>query len=338
MNHPRTGALETALALMAAGAAGANDSTAGLAAGGLVLTKNTDIEMRSEKLYISDKQIRVDYQFLNTAPKDVTVTVAFPMPDITVESMDDNISVPNPDSPNILGFSTLVGGKPVAAQVEQKVISKGVDRTALLKSLGAPLSPFSEATGKYLERLPQATKDQLVKLGLAMTYDEEDHGKTIWHMEPTWTLKTTYFWTQTFPAGQVLTVHHEYTPSVGSSAGNLWGEKDAASSEGYAARKAKYCVDDTFLAGARRPVAPGKDVLAYQDEERIDYVLVSGANWRAPIGDFQMIIDKGAADRLISFCGDGVSKISPTQFEIHHTNFTPTKDVAVLILLKATPG
>ena len=70
--HLTTAALGTALALVLAGAAGANDSTAGLATGGLVLTKNADIEMRSEKLYISDKQVRVDYQFLNTSAKDVT--------------------------------------------------------------------------------------------------------------------------------------------------------------------------------------------------------------------------------------------------------------------------
>jgi hypothetical protein len=332
--HLTTAALGTALALVWAAAAGANDSTAGLAAGGLVLTKNADIEMRSEKLFISAKQVRVDYQFLNTSPKDVTVTVAFPMPDITVESMDDNIAVPNPDSPNILGFSTLVDGKPVVAQVEQKVISNGVDRTALLKSLGVPLSPFSEGTGKFLEKLPQATKDQLVKLGLAIAYDEGD--PPVSHLQPTWTLKTTYYWTQTFPAGRALAVHHEYTPSVGSSAGTMWGSKDDATSEGYAARKAKYCVDDSFIAAIRRGIAPG-DGMTQLQEERIDYILVSGANWKAPIGDFQMTIDKGSTKNLISFCGDGVTKIAPTQFMVHHANFTPTKDVAVLLLVQPSP-
>jgi len=332
--HLTTAALGTALALVLAGAAGANDSTAGLATGGLVLTKNADIEMRSEKLYISDKQVRVDYQFLNTSAKDVTVTVAFPMPDITVESLDDNISVPNPDAANILGFKTLVDGKPVSAQVEQKVISKGVDRTALLRSLGVPLSPFSQGTEKVLDKLPKATKDQLVKLDLAMAYDEGE--PSVSHLQPTWTLKTTYYWTQTFPAGRALAVHHEYTPSVGSSAGTTWGTKDDATSEGYAARKAKYCVDDSFLAAARRAVSSEADASNYQ-EERIDYILVSGANWKAPIGDFQMTIDKGSTKNLISFCGDGVTKTSPTQFLVHHANFTPTKDVAVLILIQPTP-
>ena len=331
--HLRTAVLGT-LVLAWGGAAGANDSTAGLAAGGLVLTKNADIVMRSEKLYISDKQVRVDYQFLNTSPKDVTVTVAFPMPDITVDSLDENIAVPNPNSPNILGFSTQVDGKPVVAEVEQKVIAKGVDRTALLRSLGVPLSPFADETGKALDKLPQATKDQLVKLDLAMAYDEGE--PSVSHLQALWTLKTTYYWTQTFPAGRVLAVHHDYTPSVGSSAGTTWGSTGDEQSEGYAARKAKYCVDGSFIAAVRRGIAPG-DGASQLQEERIDYILVSGANWKAPIGDFQMTVDKGAANRLISFCGDGVTKTSPTQFTVHHANFTPTKDVAVLILIQPTP-
>jgi hypothetical protein len=83
-----------ALALIPVGAAHANDSTAGLAAGGLVLTKSADIEMRSEDLYISEKLVRVRYSFVNSSPKDLTVTVAFPLPDIDINGYDDNVDVP----------------------------------------------------------------------------------------------------------------------------------------------------------------------------------------------------------------------------------------------------
>lgn len=68
------------------------------------------------------------------------------------------------------------------------------------------------------------------------------------------------------------------------------------------------------------------------EEERIDYVLVTGANWKSPIGDFHMVIDKGAPANLVSFCGTGVRKTGPTAFEVHYTNFTPTGNVSVLIL------
>ena len=46
-----------------------------------------------------------------------------------------------------------------------------------------------------------------------------------------------------------------------------------------------------------------------------------------------MVVDKGAAANIVSFCGEGVRKISPTQFEVRHTNFSPTGDVSILILL-----
>ena len=65
-----------------AGPAIANDSTAELAAGGLVLTRTDAIVMKSEDLYISADEVRVRYVFLNTSGKDVTTRVAFPMPDI----------------------------------------------------------------------------------------------------------------------------------------------------------------------------------------------------------------------------------------------------------------
>ena len=60
-----------------------NDSSAELSAGGLVLTRNEDIQMRSEDLYISANQVRVKYIFFNKADRDVTIHVAFPMPDVT---------------------------------------------------------------------------------------------------------------------------------------------------------------------------------------------------------------------------------------------------------------
>ena len=328
----RTTALATALALGCAGAAGANDSTAELATGGLVLTKTTAIEMKSEDLYISTKQVRVKYQFLNTTSQDVTVTVAFPMPDITVEGMDDNISVPTQDPVNILGFSTLVDGKPVAAQVEQKAVQNGVDRTAYLKSLGVSLDPYLQSTGDALDKLPKATRDNLVKLGLAMVAQYGSSDNTMEdHWQPTWTLKTTYFWKQTFPAGKILNVQHQYTPSVGESAGTSWGSAEFPKETGYAAQVAKYCVDADLIASVKKHIPAGQDYSS-MFEQRIDYILKSGANWKSPIGDFKMTIDKGDPATLVSFCGTGVKKIAPTQFQVHYTNFTPTQDVAILLL------
>jgi hypothetical protein len=328
------GAAAVAMALGAGGAALANDSTAELAAGGLVLTKTTAIVMQSEDLFISDKEVKVHYVFANKTNADVTVTVAFPMPDITVEGMDDNISIPTQDPVNFLGFSTVADGKPVVAQVEQKVIKNGVDRTQLMRSLNVPLAPQAEATDKALDQLSAANQAQLIKLGLAMQdqYDDGDGRGMVNHLQATWTLKTTYYWRQTFPAGRTLVIDHHYTPAVGSSAGTSWGSADFAKQPDYQQQVAHYCVDDSFLAAVKRTIQP--DVgFSNMQEERIEYILTSGANWAEPIGDFHMVIDKGDPTRLVSFCGTNVQKISPTQFEVHYTNFVPKQNVSVLILI-----
>ena len=212
-------ALTALLALSAP--AGANDSIANFETGGLVLTKNADIEMRSEDLYISDKAVRVKYSFVNTSPKDVTVTVAFPMPDIASDAGDENMDIPA-TGPNFLAFTTTVDGKPVKAQVERKAISNGVDRTAYLLGIGVPLDTRDKATNDALNRLPKAKQDALIKLRLAIVGPDSGNGAPR-TLVAAWTLKTTFFWNQTFPAGRAVAVEHNYTPSVGQAYAFGWG-------------------------------------------------------------------------------------------------------------------
>ena len=322
----------TGLMLAVAAPAGANDSSAELAAGGLVLTHNAAIEMKAEDLFISAKQVRVHYRFANTSAKDVTVTVAFPMPDITTEGFDDILAIPTQNPTNFLDFHTTVDGKPVTAQLERKAIKNGKDYSALLKGLGIPLAPHLAFTNQLLDKLPQARKDELVKLGLAVVDEYDNTGKgMVKHLDATWTLKTTFYWTQTFPAGREVVVEHRYKPAVGESAGTSWGSDYWPKDPGYAKARAHYCVDDAFIASAERAKAKG-DISPQLNEQRIEYILTTGGNWKAPIGDFHMTIDKGEPAALVSFCGEGVVKTGPTTFEVRHANYMPTREVSVLIL------
>jgi hypothetical protein len=61
-------------------------------------------------------------------------------------------------------------------------------------------------------------------------------------------------------------------------------------------------------------------------------VLKSGANWKAPIGEVHLTIDKGRPDNLVSFCAQRVKKTSPTRFEVRRKDFLPTRDLKILIL------
>jgi len=311
----------------------ANDSTAELATGGLVLRKTTDIEMRTEDLYISADEIRVNYRFFNRASQDRTVTVAFPMPDISVSGLDENIALPTENPENILDFATRAGGRPVETRVEQKVFAKGIDQTALLRRLGVPLQPQLESTNKVLDALPQSQWPTLIDLGLAEVQDNgmDREGKK--HLQARWTLKTSYFWEQTFPSGKELLIEHRYKPSVGRSAVTSLASPGAEKEEWYKEYLQKYCLDRYFIGAivkARR--IEKTDFPAFQ-EQRIAYILTTGANWAAPIKSFHLVIDKGDPTNLVSFCGDAV-KVTPTQFELTKNNYMPKNDLNVLILKK----
>ena len=311
------------LAMLACAPARANDTTAALATGGLVFVQNPDVEMRAEDLFISAAEIRVRYRFFNSAPRDVTTLVAFPMPEIIIDNRDTNISVPTDDPENVLGFSTLADGQSVATRVEQRVLGNGIDRTELLRGLGIPLAPHLRITTEALDRLPEPSRQELLRLGL-VEIDEYDSGEGMKkHLEPRWALQTTHYWEQTFPARRELVIEHRYQPSVGTSP---WTEAEKADDI------RRYCIERNLLRAVDRAqrAAPRNSLVFWA--QRIEYILKTGANWSGPIGDFRLVVDKGDLRNLVSFCGDGVRKIGPTQFEMRKSDFTPEGNLYVLIL------
>jgi hypothetical protein len=324
------------IAGLLAGAAQANDSTAELTTRGLVFVHNPDVEMRSEDLFISAAEIRVQYRFFNRANRDVSVLVAFPMPEVRVQHSDENLAVPTEDPVNLLGFTTRVNGKPVATEVEQRVMAAGIDRTQLLRKFGIPLAPHLRATNAALDRLPRERWDDLIRLGLA-EIEEYDVGKGMeQHLSARWALQTTFYWEQTFPARAETAIEHRYRPSVGASAGTALGSPGFQKEDWFGEYRRKYCIDPAFLAAVERARRAAKiEFGAPFTEERIDYVLKTGANWSGPIGDFRLVVDKGEPDSLVSFCGEGVKRISPTQFEMRKQDFFPEGNLAVLILKRA---
>ncbi|MEI9902484.1 MAG: DUF4424 family protein [Hyphomicrobium sp.] len=311
-----------ALALSMLGAsASANDSTAELAAGGLVLKKTADIEMQSEDLFVSAEKVRVAYRFLNTSAQDISTVVAFPLPDIGSEEEAD-FAIPEPGADDFCPSRRRSTASPLQMTLEQKVVARDADQTALIRALKLPLSPIAAADA--LDRLDAPTQDKLIALGLAEA-QEMDVGQGMQrHLAPAWTLKTTYFWTQVFPAGKPLRVEHAYTPSVGSSVDTMITHSDL-DPELLAHYQTRYCTDGSFIAAAKAKKTP-------LFEQWISYVLTTGANWAKPIGSFTLTVDKGSAANLVSFCGEDVSKIGATAFRMSKQNYTPAADLHILIL------
>jgi hypothetical protein len=153
---------------------------------------------------------------------------------------------------------------------------------------------------------------------------------------PKWTFKSTFYWNQTFPAGREVAIEHRYAPSVGEAVGSMLNSTPIDPA-GLREFEALYCIDKDFLASVKtalgKPDANGQPAHPFY-EKRIAYVLKTAANWAKPIGDFRLTVDKGAPDSLVSFCAEGVEKIGPTLFEVKHENFTPTRDLHILILYR----
>jgi hypothetical protein len=318
------------LSFVSAGSALANDSTGHLAAGGLELTRNADIEMRSEDLYVSEKEIRIRYSFFNTSSEDIKTLVAFPMPDLAVVE-DYEYAVPSDVSGNFMAFKTTVDGEPVTNGLEQRAVLNNIDHTALLRSLNIPLSPVYSGTREALKALNSEQRAKLVAASLIYEYVINSGKGPVNYPVPNWTLKSTFHWEQVFPAKKELIVEHSYKPSVGSNVGYLISSDGKFSKETLADYKKRYCVDSDFVDAVRR----AKEAVGPQNlirETLLEYVLVTGANWAGPIKDFRLVVDKGEPGNLVSFCANGVKKISPTQFEVHYKDYTPDRNLQVLIL------
>ena len=313
-----------AMAALLAMPALANDTTAETAAGGLVLTRNGAIDMVSEDLFVSADKVRVAYVFRNRTPGDVTVTVAFPMPD------RDLLPAYFQDTALPSGFRTLVDGRPVTMRVERKALVSGRDVTAILAALNVPLA--GDRTAAALDALPRAEQDRLLAAKLAEPDESDDGHGMKRHLAPAWTLRETWYWEQTFPAGRDLQVEHSYAPGTGGSVGTMLASKASRAEPEGRRMIADYCVDSAFLAAIDRRAAATHAEFAVLPEKRIHYILTTGGNWAAPIGRFRLVVDKGAADNLVSFCGDGIRKISPTQFEMMKTNWRPERDLKILIV------
>jgi hypothetical protein len=315
----------------------ADDSTATLGAGGLVLEKTDKIALVSEELYLSPAAVKVSYRFRNLMNADVETIVAFPMPDIT-GSVDMTVAIPDPAKDNFLRFVTRVDGKPVDSEVEQRAFltapgKPDVEITDRLKSLGVPLMPTMEAAGAALSALSEPQRKALADAEIAYP-QEVDLGKDA-HVEwvPLWTLRSKFWRRQVFPAGKDILVEQTYTPGTGSQSTLSIGAPNLDPTQQTHYRET-YCTDGPFTSAVqslhRKANAPNSKLGAF--EEYLSYVIASGANWAGPIGSFRLIVDKGDPLTLVSFCGDGVKKIGPTTFEMIAKDYTPRRDIELLFI------
>jgi hypothetical protein len=322
------------VAVMGTAPGQANDSSAVLSAGGLVLTSNAGILMRSEDLKISVKAVEVAYEFFNDTDKPITTLVAFPLPVLRGTDALMDVGLPRENDPtNFVGFSITVDGKPVEPKLEQRARILGLDITDRLKADGIPLNPFVQRdTRERLAKLPADKRRFYVEHGLAsFTGNEVDSLE--------WDVATTFYWLQTFPPKKPVKITHRYTPVVGTG---LFTESNLAPGPDTSAFLRTYCIDRDTENGIRKALATRKQARPTESpmlfESRIGYVLSTGANWAGPIGDFRLTIEKPKPDSIMSFCFPGkLTKTSPTTFQFTAKDFLPTGDLSIVFVNPTAP-
>ncbi len=176
----------------------------------------------------------------------------------------------------------------------------GVDVTRRLQRLGLPLNPYWDALAGPVADLSEAQIAELVADGLL---DSSIHGDGIRTSTGLWTLKTTHYWTQYFAPGEEVRIQHIYVPVTGGTTTTNVGAPGEQRSE----LEAEYCVNNRFAAPSRanRPRAsrcgiPGSTT-----------PWSPGPTGPARSAEFRLVVDKGSEDNVVSFCADGVRRISP---------------------------
>lgn len=174
----------------------ANDTTAALAAGGLIFEHTDQIRMELERLKISTKLVEVDYVFKNIGNTDISTTIAFPMPDTNDgDSYHHDIAIPAP-GPNFLDFRTWVDGAEVRPLLEVRYQLDGKDIIAARDSYDPDMA----------DNAPTELREKWLERGWAHR-EEPD-------IVPDWTTKMSFHWPQIFRARQE-TLHPSPLPTFG---------------------------------------------------------------------------------------------------------------------------
>ena len=300
----------------------ANDSMATFGAGGLQFQKTDDLQMTSEELYLSPEDVRVSYSFRNLTNHDVAGTVAFPMPEIDLDTIDGTPGKFHASSldGDIFDFHIEVGGRSIKPQADVQAFVKG--RNGIEKDVSGLLKkyrlPAMDPESRYGALDAEAIKE-LVAAG--MVEDDKEH-------HPRWLVRTTFHWEQVFPAGQTTEITHRYKPVTGGSF-HFGTNLDPT-------EPSEWCFDEAFASALKKLPGETMNEGFSVAELRLEYILKTGANWAGPISRFHLEIDKAGAD-LLSLCPIPGLKLQRRghSFVAEASQYVPTTDIKLLFVYRA---
>ena len=279
----------------------ANDTEVSIAAGGIQMAKDLRISMEKERLTIGKDKVIVEYEFLNQTASDIAAEVGFPVKHICFEG--------ECGPPVFSAFRVWIEGVEVIYAMRAIAILNNHDYTSLLQGMGVDVASYGHwhfmkndnGPNYDVTRLSESDREKLIELGLI---DKTDYS-------PQWNVEEIYHWNQRFPSKQTVHVRHEYHPASGYKA-YMHPELSQANPD--------LCMDpgldkkllaDNQVFRATRKFGPNNDesIDDYVQAYWVDYILTTANNWRTPIKDFTLIVEKpvkeGAYPWYVSFCWDG---------------------------------
>jgi hypothetical protein len=329
--------------------AAANDSSSVLGAGGLVFTRTDKVAIEREDLFLSPSEVRVRYEMRNLTAAPVTLRVAFPLPDLPIdtpggreihdasgEAVGQNIALPGP-VPNFLGFQAQVNGAYVNTETEVRaILPGGHDVTGAIRQVGGwslILFPRLMVDDPKMLDGPEYDVGPAILARLRALGVVRGDGDAAW---PLWRTRIVFHWVQTFPPG-VTVIEHRYRPALGAfffrAEGGAWRGGAAGDPE---RMEPAYCIDGdgrrTLAALSARSAADN----GYLAARTLAYVLATGANWAGPIRTFHLTVDatgKDDAMALVSLCAEvPLTRSGPTRVEGTARDYTPKQNLRVLMV------
>lgn len=331
----------------------ANDSVEAAATGNIVFEKIPELIIQDETLTITKSasknlgnevfSIDVDFHFKNISDHEVTRKIAFVLPPVQCRmnensmwrglDFDDNDEIQNKA---LKDFITTVDGQPQSYTTRTEAVLGQRHITDLLTKLHIPLNPCKIKTTMDGKPDPRYSVELKKHQLLTETNDAA------------WSENIYFEWTQTFPAGKTINIHHHYTPVIGASvlSPRTVEELNDQFTKSTPAQTPIWNRSPTILAQSNPSIVYTKTDLDRNGNQQrfcimpkwIQYHLKSGANWNGGIGTFKLVIKdeanapfavnkfyKNNNDMQISKDGNTMSFILK--------NFIPTENLFILFVV-----
>lgn len=310
--------------LMTSGSAMANDSSAKISAGGIVLEKTDKVRMVSEDLYVSKDLVTVKYVYKNVTNAPAKLTVAFPLPKIAAESVYESYPEHVAET-KFINFTTKIDG--VAIEPREIINIKSHDGrnvTDFFKQRDLPLAPFDDFWSFNFDNEYDDVKNVVLldelRAERLLVKDADGYERRAW------TTEIYYVWQHRFEPDVAVQVDHSYQPIIGGQffAGDVtyddWSFKAYFQKE-FCASEGEWNALEKINAKIANPLI-----------SEVGYILQTGNNWAGPIGKFQLTLDKSDPRNIVTLCWDGkLTKIAPTQFRFEAENYTPSQDIVMAV-------